>query len=1134
MKKFIDLLIPKKTNNNLIRVGPNGDGGYVIPEICIQSSSSLFTYGVGYEVNFENQYVNEYERPVYMFDHTIPIIDYGNSLINFYSEGLGIGDNCDDFLNHYKKLNIQEKIFLKIDVEGAEYSFFENTNIKEISSIVTGFCIEVHNLDKKDIRERFTQIFNQIEKYFTLVHIHANNFGDVFELDGFNLNSVFELTYINKNFVLHEEDSQIEYPIQNLDYPNTESYYDFDYGFIKKYFMKKEGVKIDKYTSSTIREEINDVIYIGRNDENVLLYKLKKTYKNPKFVARKFNKWHDTFSIDLIEDNYLRIKRTDANLGWGAALIIDVEHEADDNLKNVTYQSQNIPRIIHQTFKTNIVPYGMYESIESWKNKNGEYEHFFYTDDDCINFIQEHFDKNVLYAYLNLIPGAFKADLFRCCVLYIKGGVYVDSDMICLSPLKDLIEDVDSFIITRDDPMSKSFLYNAFIASEPKHPFLKKQIDSIVDNVFNLKDLYYLEVSGPCLFGKTVNAICGRNIQTEYDLGNQIIGDFKIKILEHDFKSRTIKNNNISIIFTEYSEKNDEMKELQIPTYYSLFKEGKVYQQIPRNIISTSEDTLGMNTYMVDSFTEKNKYWDFKHYVGSDRINFLKQNKDEFFNLLGFDVLEFYHSLEKGVEKADFFRYCAIYLMGGLYSDADTFCNIELDQWIGTHDLILGAEMYAEPQHVSMFGGDKIGQIVDGMVLCVCNYTFAAKPKHEFLKGILLDIYNNPIKGDILLNTATGRMTKHAYQYFKGSDFSQIKTKDLEKGSSILLSINRVGSNQGHSGSYKNTIDPMDVKIDGVYIVHMFEGTWWNVKNKTINVFKSKFGTSHNLTVVKDGNEYIGVGRLDKDTSRTRFMEKIGDCRSLVEYKLDSSFNLIEEFEKPITNYDKIAKFEDYRFFTFNGKNYLSVSYVDDNFNTRVAILNDQYSFMGDIKIDNYNEVTWLGKTRVWEKNWLFVEKDGVLFLIYSTTPNYIVYKCDDFDSLSFVKHIDIPWPLKNNVPEKDHYFTSHIGSSIRIATGGSTNPLFLKDKNIYLYFIHTKIYDERRYNHYAVILDSNLTPIKFVKEPIIKKFVPHGLLFVSSVVETYGYLVFTGGVEDNSNFTWELSKGHLFKMMGI
>ena len=140
-------------------------------------------------------------------------------------------------------------------------------------------------------------------------------------------------------------------------------------------------------------------------------------------------------------------------------------------------------------------------------------------------------------------------------------------------------------------------------------------------------------------------------------------------------------------------------------------------------------------------------------------------------------------------------------------------------------------------------------------------------------------------------------MTKHARQYFDGADFLQLANNDIEKGGSILFNINKFGSNQNHSNSYKNFKDPMDVKIDGVYIVHMFEGTWWNVKNKTINVFKSKFGTSHNLTVVKDGNGYIGVSRLDKDTSRTRFMEKIGDCRSLVEYKFDSNFNLIEEFE---------------------------------------------------------------------------------------------------------------------------------------------------------------------------------------------------------------------------------------------
>jgi len=103
-----------------------------------------------------------------------------------------------------------------------------------------------------------------------------------------------------------------------------------------------------------------------------------------------------------------------------------------------------------------------------------------------------------------------------------------------------------------------------------------------------------------------------------------------------------------------------------------------------------------------------------------------------------------------------------------------------------------------------------------------------------------------------------------------------------------------------------------------------------------------------------------------------------------------------------------------------------------------------------------------------------------------------------------------------------------------RVATGGSSSPILLKNKNIYLYFIHTKIYNEQKYNHYAVILDTNLNPIKFIKEPIINKFVPHGLLFVSSVIESDDYLIFTGGIHDNTNFIWELSKNQIFKLIGI
>ena len=55
-------------------------------------------------------------------------------------------------------------------------------------------------------------------------------------------------------------------------------------------------------------------------------------------------------------------------------------------------------------------------------------------------FIKENFDKTVLKAYNSIIPGGFKADLWRYCILYKYGGIYVDLDIIPNYSLDSLLE----------------------------------------------------------------------------------------------------------------------------------------------------------------------------------------------------------------------------------------------------------------------------------------------------------------------------------------------------------------------------------------------------------------------------------------------------------------------------------------------------------------------------------------------------------------------------------------------------------------------------------------------------------------------------------------------------------------------
>lgn len=900
---------------------------------------------------------------------------------------------------------------------------------------------------------------------------------------------------------------------------------------------------LNHYTPSSNVETFHDIIYAGTSNDNVKYIILDKTYYNPIFSARKFKKWPDEFEITLLPSNQLKIRRSDVTVGgWGENLLIDVKYSNSTHI-NHSDCNPKIPKIIYQTFGSFECGENMYNAVQSWIKNNPEYEHYYFDDEKCIEFIEKYFDTRVLNAYLSLIPGAFKADLWRCCILYVYGGVYVDADMVCVRPLRDYVMPNDEFIIARDDPMSKSFLYNAFICSTPNHPFLKKQIDAIMQNVESKMKCYHLDISGPGLLGKMVNACLYRDIETQYELGENNLNDYKFKVLFHDWKTKTIKigdETGTPVLITEYSEKNDEMKQINHTTYYDLFLKDIVYQLIPRNIYYTTKHALDINDYMISSFETKNKRWKLNYYNDSGITQFIQDHNSIFINELGLNVHKHYETLKTGVERADLWRYCVIYALGGIYTDSDTYCNRSLDKWIKHHDLILGIEAFVHIDIAKTFGMDRIGTTVGNTVISVCNWSFGASPKHPFLGELIKDICLNPIQNDILNNTGPGRITKHAIKYFAGCDLLQLDTDDIVKDKSILFNINKFGSNQSHSNAHKSYDDILECSRNDVYIVHTFDGTWRRLHDhKEIKIFKADPPcVSHNLTIMKDDNGgFIGIGRADNDTSRTRFMECIGDCRTLLEYQFDNQFNVLSQTQQQINGIHKISKFEDFRFFTFNKCTYLSVSYLDEEFNTKIAILNDNCTYLGDVNIDAaLNKVSFIhNKTVTWEKNWLFFAHEGELCFIYSTTPRYIIYKCQNFQNLTFTKKIDIEFPLIQDVPDDEKYFTSYIGSDVKIATGGSCSPVFIPEKNVYFYLIHTRNYANKTYNHYGVVLNAQLIPVQLYTSPIFNSsLLGYELFFIMTMLDTGTHLVVSGGINDNANFVWEISKEKLFKKLKL
>lgn len=228
---MLKYLKPKELGLKKVRVGPTEDGGYVMPEEVLQNCSAMFVYGIGGEIRYEGDFIQKYRKPVFSYDHTISWSP--PSELNHTFEGLGFQENCDDFINHHNKKGIDGEVFLKIDTEGAEYDYFLNADIKRISEITYGLCLEIHWIDKEDIRNKFIRMMDIINSEFILVHTHANNWGDEFEYDGIKIYNVYELSFLNKRHVKNILDIEQDYPIEGLDFPNNRNKPDFVFDFFK-------------------------------------------------------------------------------------------------------------------------------------------------------------------------------------------------------------------------------------------------------------------------------------------------------------------------------------------------------------------------------------------------------------------------------------------------------------------------------------------------------------------------------------------------------------------------------------------------------------------------------------------------------------------------------------------------------------------------------------------------------------------------------------------------------------------------------------------------------------------------------------------------------------------------------------
>lgn len=215
-----------------------------------------------------------------------------------------------------------------------------------------------------------------------------------------------------------------------------------------------------------------------------------------------------------------------------------------------------ITKVLIQTDRLNPPDYLVKMNMrlsEDWK-----YE--FYSDEDALNFminnpIEEFSEASTVFKSFK--SGPHKSDFFRYYYLYLRGGVYIDSDFLLKVNLNDIVKDYEFFCVK--SMLNNDSIFNGFIGCESKNKiiymalknlyFLDKKILDL-DYFYNCKNLNTIVEN----YKSTINLIC----EKLNDDDNKTKKNLDKKIKMYDEQLVRIHNNSMRIYRTVSSLQSDK------------------------------------------------------------------------------------------------------------------------------------------------------------------------------------------------------------------------------------------------------------------------------------------------------------------------------------------------------------------------------------------------------------------------------------------------------------------------------------------------------------------------------------------------------------------------------------------------
>ena len=631
-------------------------------------------------------------------------------------------------------------------------------------------------------------------------------------------------------------------------------------------------------------------------------------------------------------------------------------------------KNEMIPKIIYKTgpFKAQDIPVEILNNFQKMLSMNPGFEMVYFDDEQCEQFIKDNFDNKILNAYKSLVPSAYKADLFRYCLLYKSGGVWSDLTQQFYAPISKYVDfEKDELVFVEGKYILEAQMNGieiAFMASRPKQEIFLKAINKIVENV----NFHYYGTTSFCPTGPIMLKKLVKLYNTKYRQDLRVV-----ELLDKDGKQEDYITHKGKLFLKSRSSNHAKLLYHNTckPHYSELHTDKKIYKnskKTPLHITWKNEDLSDKQNFLLERWSLLNPNLIIKYYTDETNENFVNMNFPEYEHVI--------NKFDRIVMKLDFIRLLYVYYYGGIYSDFDVLPLKSIEPLLDINEVVICKE---DVKNAKNYNVEYI----------LSNAVIIAKPKSNFIKHLIEDIVSNIDSPKINSKNPNDILEMTGPLFFNRAYSSYVDKNRITILDSLYF--NPMTFYEISKGEIKNNIEYS-------YLVHLYDGTWWQQQHDSSIEYLKKMIQIHDGLILQYSNDFQKSFKKYKTNNFIVDMPKVS-CLCITKNKEHILRESIISYQNQIyKNKELIVVYEDDNEYindiieNFNSEDIKYIKISTKNKKTLGELRNISIQRASGEYVCQWDDDDWYHPLRIWEqfKNMKLNNKKGSILSSWTVYDN--------------------------------------------------------------------------------------------------------------------------------------------------